>query len=203
MPIMGEMDHAATSNSGAAPLGSAWGLRGNIVRVAWMLVGRTLLRLSFDGADGYRCWLLRRFGAKIGRGVRIARSCRVEIPWTLDIREGVSIGERAILYSLGAVTIGEGTVVNHFAHLCAGSHDYTKRTFELMRPPIVIGKKCWIGPDAFVGPGVRVGDGAVLEARACLFKDAVAGRVYLGNPAKAFTTEAQGHGEQGNLEKGI
>lgn len=195
------MDQAATGNSGAAPVGSTWGLRGNTVRVAWMLVGRTLLRLSFDGADGYRCWLLRRFGARIGRGVRIARSARVEIPWTLDIHDGVSIGERAIVYSLGTVTIGEGTVVSHFAHLCAGSHDYTKRTFDLTRPPISIGKRCWIGPDAFVGPGVTVGDGAVLEARACLFKDAVAGGVYSGNPAKArtskaFTTEAQKHREE-------
>lgn len=185
-PIIDRMDQAATDNASStpAPMGSTWGLKGNLVRVAWMLVGRTLLRLSTERADGYRCWLLRRFGAKVGRGVRLARSCRVEIPWTLELGDGVHVGERAILYSLGRIVVGEGTVISHFAHLCAGSHDYSKRRFDLLRPPITVGARCWIGPDAFVGPGVRVGDGAVLEARACLFKDAEPGKLYAGNPAK-------------------
>lgn len=197
-------ENAAGAKAGdATPIGSTWGAAGNVVRVVWMLVGRTLLRMSLEGADGYRAWLLRRFGARIGRGVRIARSCRVEIPWTLDIRDGVRIGERAILYSLGTIAIGEGTVVSHFAHLCAGSHDYTKRTFDLTRPPITIGARCWIGPDAFVGPGVKVADGTIIEARACVFKDTEAGKTYAGNPAKAVvaetvTTEAQGHGKEKN-----
>jgi putative colanic acid biosynthesis acetyltransferase WcaF len=186
---MEEMDQAATDSvaagSGAAPIGSTWGVAGNLVRVLWMLVGRTLLRLSTENANGYRAWLLRRFGARVGKNVEIARSCRVEIPWTLDIRDGVRVGERAILYSLGTITIGEGTVVSHFAHLCAGSHDYTKRTFDLTRPPIAIGKRCWIGPDAFIGPGVKVADETVVEARACVFKDTESGKVYSGNPAKA------------------
>lgn len=186
---MHAMEEVSTDNaavaSGAAPMGSTWGVAGNVVRVLWMLVGRTLLRLSTEGAHGYRAWLLRRFGGKVGRNVKIARSCRVEIPWTLDIRDGVRVGERAILYSLGTITIGEGTVVSHFAHVCAGSHDYTKRTFDLTRPPIVIGKRCWIGPDAFIGPGVTVADETVVEARACVFKSTESGKVYSGNPAKA------------------
>ncbi|MGH7243339.1 MAG: DapH/DapD/GlmU-related protein [Phycisphaerales bacterium] len=187
------MNQAATDNavagqsaqSGAVPMGSTWGLAGNLVRVLWMLVGRMLIRLSTEGAHGYRAWLFRRFGARIGKNVEIARSCRVDIPWTLDIRDGARIGDRVILYSLGKITIGEGTVVSHFAHLCAGSHDYTKRTFDLTRPPITIGKHCWIGPDAFVGPGVTVADECVVEARACVFKDTAPGKTYLGNPAKA------------------
>lgn len=190
---------AATSEGNeAVPIGSTWGAKGNLIRLVWMIAGRTLMRLSLEGAHGYRGWLLRRFGARVGRGVEIARSCRVEIPWTLDIRDGVRIGERAILYSLGTIVIEEGTVVSHFAHLCAGSHDYTKRTFDLTRPPISIGKRCWIGPDAFVGPGVTVTDGTIIEARACVFKDTQAGKRYSGNPAKAISTEAQRHGEERN-----
>lgn len=184
------MEQASTENPGAAkaeamPMGSTWGLKGNVVRVVWMLVGRTLVRLSLEGAHGYRAWLFRRFGATIGRNVQIARSCHVDIPWTLEIHNDVRIEERAILYSLGKITIGEGTVVGRLAHLCAGSHDFTKRTFDLTRPPISIGRRCWIGPDAFVGPGVTVADGCVLEARACVFKDTIAGKTYAGNPAKA------------------
>jgi putative colanic acid biosynthesis acetyltransferase WcaF len=151
-----------------------------------MVLGRTLLRLSLSGADGYRCWVLRRFGAKTGRHVRISRTCHIEIPWTLEFQDGVSIGERAILYSLGPITIGEGSTISRFAHLCAGTHDYSTRRFVLLRPPISIGRHCWIGPDAFVGPGVRVADGAVLEPRACAFSNLDANTIYAGNPARAL-----------------
>ncbi|MBL8886894.1 MAG: hypothetical protein JNK16_09550 [Phycisphaerales bacterium] len=178
------MDSSSPQAVSAVPVGSTWGAKRNLVRVLWMLAGRTLFRLSMERADGFRCWLLRRFGAKIGRNVRVARSCLIDIPWTLDIGDGVQIGDRAILYALGPIRIGEGSRIGRFAHICAGSHDYTKRTFDLTRPPITIGRDCTIGPDAFVGPGLIVGDRAVIEARACLFKSADAGRVYAGNPAK-------------------
>lgn len=178
------MDSSATQAVSAVPVGSTWGAKRNLVRVVWMLVGRTLFRLSFDGSDGFRCWLLRRFGAKIGRNVRLPRTCGIDIPWTLDLADNVQIGDGAILYSLGAIVIGEGSHIGRFAHICAGSHDYTKRTFDLTRPPITIGRGCFIGPDAFVGPGLVVGDGAVIEARACLFKSADSSKTYAGNPAK-------------------
>lgn len=138
--------------------------------------------------------LLRFFGAKIGRNVKLPRTCLIDIPWTLDIADNVQIGDRAILYSLGPIRIGEGTLIGRFAHLCAGSHDYTKRTFDLTKPPVTIGARCIIGPDAFIGPGLTIGDGAVIEARACLFKSAEAGKTYAGNPAKviAETSVASG-----------
>lgn len=176
--------------SQGVPVKSTWGVLGNVVRVLWMVGGRSLLRLTPRSWDGSRRIVLRCFGAKVGRRVRVARSCRIEIPWTLDLRDDVSIGERAILYSLGPIVIGEGTVVSHFAHLCAGSHDFSTRRFELTRPPITIGRGCWIGPDAFVGASVTVGDGAVLLPRASVFRDVAPGSVMQGNPARAVDPRA-------------
>ena len=174
----------STNQAQAVPVGSTWGLKQNIIRVFWMLIGRTLQHASPTGAHGYRCLVLRLFGAKIGRNVRIARDCRIDIPWTLEIADNVTVGDRAILYSLGPIRIGEGTVIERFAHLCAGSHDYTRRTFDLTRPPITVGRGCFIGTDAFIGPGVTLGDGSIIEPRASLFKGAEAGARYAGNPAR-------------------
>jgi putative colanic acid biosynthesis acetyltransferase WcaF len=151
-----------------------------------MLVGRPLFRLSFHNWYGFRAWLLRLFGAKVGKGVRIRPSVHVEIPWNLDIRDGVTVGDHAILYGLGTITIGERTIVSQYAHLCAGTHDYTDRRFPLIRDPIEIGPDAWIGADAFVGPNVRIGRLAVLGARSSAYKDLDARLVYVGNPAKAL-----------------
>ncbi len=153
-------------------------------RAIWMLVGRPLFRVSFHNWHSYRCWILRRFGAKVGRGVAIRPSVHIEIPWMLEIEDGVSIGDCAILLSLGPVKIGKRSIVSQHAHLCAGTHDYTDPTFKLIRPPITIGDDVWIGTDAFVGPGVTVGDLSVLGARSSTYKDLPPRQVFVGNPAK-------------------
>lgn len=167
------------------PESSPWTFQEKVMRAIWMLVGRPLFRLSFHNWYRFRRVLLRLFGARIGRGVSIRPTVHVEIPWNLDIRDGATIGDNAILYSLGTITIGERTIISQYAHLCAGTHDYRDRRFRLIRDPIAVGPDVWIGADAFVGPNVRVGRLAVVGARASVYKDIEPGRVYVGNPARA------------------
>jgi acetyltransferase-like isoleucine patch superfamily enzyme/glycosyltransferase involved in cell wall biosynthesis len=165
------------------PEASPWTFREKVVRAIWMLVGRPVFRLSFHNWYGFRAWVLRLFGARIGRDVRVRPTVNVEIPWNLDIREGATIGDYAILYSLGKITIGERTIVSQYAHLCAGTHDHTDRRFPLIRDPIEVGADAWIGADAFVGPNVRIGKLSVLGARSSAYKDLEPQTVYVGNPA--------------------
>lgn len=165
------------------PEPSPWSFRAKVARVAWMVVGRTLFRLSFHNWYAYRAVLLRLFGADIGTGTAIRPTVRIEIPWMLRIEDGASIGDHAIIYSLGPTRIGARSIVSQYAHLCAGTHDYTDRSFRLIRSPITLGDDVWIGADAFIGPGVTVGDRTVVGARSSLYKDAEPGKVYVGNPA--------------------
>jgi putative colanic acid biosynthesis acetyltransferase WcaF len=163
---------------------SPWTFRQNLARAAWMIAAKLLFRPSFHNWYGWRRLLLRTFGARIARDVRIRPTAHIEIPWNLDIREGAVVGDYAILYSLGPITIGRRAVVSQYAHLCAGTHDYRYRDFPLLRPPIVIGDGAWIAADAFVGPNVTVGDGAVIGARSSVFKDIPPNMVAAGNPAR-------------------
>ena len=84
----------------------------------------------------------------IGEGVAIRPTVNVEVPWMLYIDDGVSVGDFAILYSLGPIRIGKRSIVSQYAHLCAGTHDYTDHHFKLIRSPITIGEDAWIGADA-------------------------------------------------------
>jgi len=137
---------------------------------------------------GWRCFLLRVFGAKIGRNVHIHPSARVFIPWNLEIGDWSSVGFDALIYNLGPVKIGSKVTVSQRAHLCAGSHDFRDPAMPLTKPPIQIGDEAWICADAFVGPGVTVGPRAVIAARAVAVKDVAAGEIVGGNPAKRINT---------------
>jgi len=106
------------------------------------------------------------------------------MPWNLSIDDWSAIGEDAYIYNLGQITIGKRTTISHRAHLCAGTHDYTKAALPLLKPPVNIKDQAWICADAFVGPGVTVGEGAIIGARAVVVKDVEAWTIAVGNPAQ-------------------
>ena len=156
-------------------------------RALWAAVG-PLYVLSPRLCWGWRCFLLRVFGAKIGRNVHIHPSARVFIPWNLEIGDWSSVGFDALIYNLGPVKIGSKVTISQRAHLCAGSHDFRDPAMPLTKPPIQIGNEAWICADAFVGPGVTVGPRAVVAARAVAVKDVAEGEIVGGNPAKRINT---------------
>lgn len=166
------------------PETSPWTFREKVGRAIWMLAGKPVFRISFHNWYGFRTSLLRTFGAQIGQDVAIRPSANIEVPWMLRIEDGATVGDHAILYSLGQIHIGKRAIISQYAHLCAGTHDYTDHTFKLLREPITIGDDVWIGADAFIGPGVDVGSLTVVGARSSVYKSIDPKQVYVGNPAR-------------------
>jgi putative colanic acid biosynthesis acetyltransferase WcaF len=152
-------------------------------RVLWGL-GRWAFRLSPRPCFGWRRFLLRCFGARVGKHVNTYPSTWVYFPWNLSVGDWSAIGEGAFIYNLGPVTIGEKVTVSHRAQLCAGTHDYRELDLPLIKPPIIVRDQAWICADAFVGPGVTVGEGAIVGARSVVTKNVEAWSVVAGNPAK-------------------
>lgn len=154
-------------------------------RVAWAFVWPAFA-LSPRPFWGWRRFLLRGFGAKIGQDVHIYPSVRIIIPWNLEIGDQTAVGDRAILYSLGKITLGNRVTISQGAHLCAGSHDWRKPDRPLTKPPITIEDDVWVCADAFIGPGVSVGQGVIVGARSVVMKSVVEFHVVVGNPAQVL-----------------
>ncbi|MFO0807399.1 MAG: WcaF family extracellular polysaccharide biosynthesis acetyltransferase [Gemmataceae bacterium] len=164
---------------------SAWTTRQKLGRAFWYAIEATLFRWSPQPCYRWRNWLLRLFGAKVHASARIRPTATIEVPWHLTVSRDAIVGDRVILYCLGEITIGSRTVVSQYSHLCAGTHDHTRRDFPLIRKPIVLGDDVWIAADVFVGPGVQVGDGVVVGARSSVFGNLPPWTVCVGTPAKA------------------
>jgi len=155
-----------------------------LLRVAWAAVEMTLFRGSFHTMSRWRSFLLRCFGAHVGRGCKIRRTVRIYYPWNLTLGELCIIGDDVRLYNLGQITIGDRVMISQEAYLCAGTHDYTDPSLPLLTPPITIGADVWICARAFVGPGLAVGEGAVVAACGVAVKDVPPWTIVGGNPAK-------------------
>jgi putative colanic acid biosynthesis acetyltransferase WcaF len=159
------------------------GRSGVAVRLWWM-VQATLFRCSPQVMYGFRRWLLRLFGAQIGKGVHVRPSVTVPYPWKLTIGDYSWVGDDAVLYSFAQITIGDNVVISQKSYLCAGTHDYRSPGFDIQAHPIVIEDEAWLAADVFVAPGVTVGKGAVVGSRSSVFSDLPQMMVCVGCPAR-------------------
>lgn len=159
-------------------------------QILWYFVGEPLFRSYWLPFSGFKVWLLRCFGAKIGDRARIKPGVRVKFPWRLTVGDYVWIGEKAWLDNVAPIAIESHVCLSQEVYLCTGNHDWGDRNFKLICASIHIEQGSWLAARAVVGPGVTVGRGAVL----CL--GSVAGSslkpmtIYAGNPAQPIKQRA-------------
>jgi putative colanic acid biosynthesis acetyltransferase WcaF len=150
----------------------------------WWAVQATLFACSPQILYPWRRFLLRLFGATIGRAVIIRPTVKITYPWKLKIGDNAWIGDNVVLYTLGEITIGENAVVSQSSYLCTGSHVEDRPSFDIFAKPIIIAPGAWVATDVFVAPGVTIGSAAVVGARSSVFKDIPPEMVAMGNPAQ-------------------
>ena len=163
---------------------SEFSLRTKVIRALWHICYVILFRPSPRTAFAWRRGLLKLFGSKLGREVRIYRNSTFYYPANLEMGDHAIIGDNVNCYNVDKIVIGEHAMVSPFTFLCSASHDNARRNLPLITAPIHIEAEAWVCSDAFIAPGVRVGHGAVVGARACVFKDVPPWTIVGGNPAK-------------------
>jgi putative colanic acid biosynthesis acetyltransferase WcaF len=180
-----------TINVAANRQARKWSRREQTGRVLWAFM-HPLFALSPRPLWGWRRLLLRMFGARVEQGVHVFPSVRINIPWNLTLSDSCAVGDRAILYALGAIHIGARATVSQGAHLCAGTHDIKDPARPLLKLPILIGNDAWVCAEAFIGPGVVVGEGAIVGARAVAMKNVPGNAIVAGNPARLIGSSSNG-----------
>ena len=148
-----------------------------LARAVWNLVWLLLYRPSPVSLHGWRRFLLRLFGAKVGLGAHPYPSAKVWVPWNLQMGEHSCLSHHVDCYCVDKIILGAHTTVSQYSFLCTASHDYTDPAMPLTTAPIILG-------DVFVAPGVTIGDGAVITARSSVFHDIEPWIVAAGNPAR-------------------
>ncbi len=166
----------------------AFSLRNRVARQLWNIVQATLFRLSPRPFHAWRVWLLRCFGARIGRGVHVYPRARVWAPWNLECEDVSCIADDATVYNPSPVLLRSHAIVSQEAYLCGATHDYRDPAFPLVSAPITIGRYAWVCARSTVLAGVDVGDGAVLGLASVTSRNLEPWGVYVGIPARKIKT---------------
>lgn len=156
-----------------------------IIRLLWGILWGLLARpLPRSLGLGWKRSLLRLFGAKIHPTAVVYSSAKIYFPRNLIMDAYSCLASDVDCYNVDVIHIGANTTVSQGTFLCTASHDITNPLNPLITAPILIEDQAWVAADAFVGMGVTIGQGAVVGARAAVFKDVEPWTVVGGNPAK-------------------
>lgn len=165
--------------------GPSFSLKNRLLRSLWLLVYKVAFRPSPIICHSWRRWLLRLFGARVGRGTHIYPAVKIWAPWNLHIGSRVGVANDVTLYSMGLINLGDRCVVSQGAHLCAGTHDYNDPLFQLIAEPISVGADTWICAEVFIMPGINIAEGVVVGARSVVSRNLNdSWSVYAGMPAR-------------------
>ena len=153
-------------------------------RLAWLVVNGFFFINPLNPLSNLKVWILRLFGAKIGKGVVIKPNVNIKHPWFLTIGDNVWIGESVWIDNLRPVLIGNNVTLSQGALLLTGSHDYKSITFDLIVKEIKLEDGVWIGAKAIVCPGVTCRSHSILTVGSVATKDLDAYVIYQGIPAE-------------------
>lgn len=179
------MSDILDADKGSSIFGApSFSLKHRAIRAIWNITWGVLASWTPPPLHPWRCFLLKLFGAKIGKGVRIYGSTKVWYPPNLVMGDYSAMGWNVNCYNQGQITIEQYATVSQYSHLVSGTHDYNNPNFQLYTKPIIIKENAWVAANTFVGPGVIVNEGAVLGACGVTFKNLEPWAVYAGNPAQ-------------------
>ena len=154
-------------------------------RLIWLFINQTIFRLLIGRFfRKTRIRLLRAFGASIPLNALVYHSANIFAPWKLRMGDYSCIGPNVEVYNKADISIGAHSVISQNSRLFTASHNISSRHNHLVCQPIIIEDKAWVAAEAFICMGVTIGEGAVVGARAAVFKSVNPWTVVGGNPAK-------------------
>lgn len=157
-----------------------------IKQIVWRFVDFWLFQPSFTFLTPWRVFLLRLFGAKIGKGCYISPKAKILLPWYLEMGNYSSVDDYVYLRTTGKIIIGDYVSIGMYVHIVPGGHDIRSRGFENNATFVKIEDGAFLGADSFVGRGVTIGRFSVLGSRAAAYKDIPENSVAVGMPAKVI-----------------
>src|SRR5678815_3426824 len=92
--------------------GPSFSLGNRVARLVWMIAGSIFFKLSPKPFHAWRAFVLRCFGAKVGKGVHIYPGVKIWAPWNLSFGDQCGVANGVTLYSQGKISIGPRAVIS-------------------------------------------------------------------------------------------
>jgi putative colanic acid biosynthesis acetyltransferase WcaF len=154
-----------------------------LTRTIWYCINAIFVNSYIIPFSPFKVFLLKLFGAQIGKGVNIKPKVNIKYPWKLTIGDYSWIGEKVWIDNLDEVIIRKNCCLSQESMLLCGNHDFKKTTFDLITKPITLKNGSWVGAKSIVCPGVTFEENSILSVGSVATNDLKVNSIYQGNPA--------------------
>jgi len=103
-----------------------------------------------------KVFLLKAFGASLGKNIVLKPRIKVKSPWLLSIGDCSWIGEAVWIENIDEVAIGSHVCLSQGVRLIDGNHDFNDPSFRTFSRKIQIDSGCWVGAHTIIFGGVQV-----------------------------------------------
>ncbi|WP_435234243.1 hypothetical protein ACR30L_10685 [Psychromonas sp. PT13] len=165
-----------------------WPLFLRLKKYLWDVIWLMTCRPTPKPLNGWRVFIFKLFGGSTSGDVFIHQSARIHFPWNVTLLSRACLGERAWVYSVGKIQIGEESTIAQEAFLCSGTHDFASKNQELMLGSINIGNNVFVAAKAIILPDITVGHNCIVGAGSVLTKSLKDNSVAAGNPARVISS---------------
>jgi putative colanic acid biosynthesis acetyltransferase WcaF len=156
---------------------------GKLTEIIWYMIKVFFFLSAIPYPNKFKVFLLRVFGAKVGKRVNIKPRVNFHMPWNLEIGNDVWIGEEVFILNFERVILGNDVCISQRTFLCGGNHDFKDPAFRYRNGPITLEDGVWVGASCFVGPQVVIGTDTVVVAGSIVTSSLKPNGIYRGNPA--------------------
>ena len=159
-------------------------LSNKLYRLAWQIISLFLFRpFVLPIFNFWRIFLLKLFGANIGSGCIVHASAYIPSPRNLTMGHKTAIGPEVRLH-IGKTIIGNKVTISQRTYLCSATHSIDSINTPFVAGTIIIKDFAWVAAESFIMSNITIGEGAIVGARAAVFKNVPGWTVVGGNPAK-------------------
>lgn len=149
----------------------------------WLIISNYIFLTNLPIPYFIKIFILKIFGAKIGKHVVIKPFVKIKFPWLLEIGNHVWLGENTWIDNLSLVSIGSNVCISQNSVILTGNHNYKLDSFNLITKPIYIEDEVWIGANCFITNGITLGKKSVILVSSTLTQSTEENSIYKGNPA--------------------
>ena len=152
-------------------------------RITWHYINCIFFKSGYFPIYRLKVFLLKLFGASVGKCVLIKPYVNIKYPWLLSIGHYVWIGENVWIDNIAFVLIENNVCISQGALLLTGNHNYKKKSFDLVPGKIILEEGVWLGAQSIVCPGITCKSHSVLSVGSVATKNLEPYFIYRGNPA--------------------
>lgn len=155
-----------------------------LYRLSWRITSLFFFKpFSLPFFNGWRVFLLKCFGAQLKDNCTVYASAYIPSPRNLKMGRHSTLGPEVKLH-FGKTNIGNKVTVSQRTYLCSATHETGSVNIPFIAGEIIIKDFAWIAAETFIMTNITIGEGAIVGARAAVFKDVADWTIVGGNPAK-------------------